>query len=1309
MTITRTNDAPENQTARVDSTITQEVSWTLTFNRAVSGVVEGANSTQFAISIGNSATSLDSAPIGVTVAKLSDTEYTATVALPQSSYPTNTELNLTLANSENPLSAITQIGNNHDKGIILSTGTTRLTDAATVITGTSNFYMFNTGALTVANIDSRTDTSASNDDRIAIFTITFNARVSGVANSNFTLTQSDDTPLTGVTSPSFSIANSVGSGSSSRHSGETGNFSYTWTITTVAIANNETPKLTIANVTGINPEGSETSIDAPAGIDVGFRDHRFVATAPTVASVVRTGVIDTVGGPTNQRTWTVIFDQDTTNVNPDDFVVVDGTDAVINGASIISVTPETVLDTSGTTTEETDYVVTIQLPDTDTRNTIPVHLRIKDGNDIVGSEGATSLSDTALRRVPYGTAKTITDTNNAYSLKILRIMSVDLDIFRTSPTTDPNNALGGGTADAPASRPARTRWIVAYNIDPETGVSLDQTQRNALFNLVCSDNIDTAECDAIPITVALASGNTYEITIDDNLVNPTDTTLTTTTLFTTATTGAHLDGDTVTANAAQRLHYHRNVEVIFGTVARSATKLFYNFRFNELIENLADAEVKIGAGTIETPTTLNLVSRGTVSGGSAYRAEFDLTDAIRNNNIDIRLLIRDDATDRIHVASAPERIAYTFGADNGIYRADSPNNGFNTIPLAASAPTITNIERVTDETGATTAGEFINGDQDDDATADTYYWKVTFDQPISRGITNGATNVFQVVTANADGTSPSTDVITSTATIVDTALTDNETIVSFSPPATDIEDITYIHLVVDGGARSIFGESRLDPTNLDNNVAHHYEGTTGTIITNTTDNSNRYALRSRATLDSLTSTNSGTTDSGGITFQAVFSRPVTGLSSSNFNITFADVTGVTPPTVASTNFAVDGTDGNQWNIEVTLAGFTPSYTGSVTLNVITANLGSIMAMSADGNPAPISTNNAPDSVIHAYSATAPTITASNATIVGGATTTQGGDVQWDITFNQVTAGVATSHFAVNTGTIAGRIMGVEARVSNPTNPDDNLVESNIWRITADLDDTGIADTAIPATLTFTPNSDIKGARGPRDGSTVGRVDYVGTTPVIFDTTISHQTLQITSIELVSYATNTAIGGQELSDSDSSNATPDNTQARPTQAPSLLRYEVTYNIPPADPLTTLSYGISCSSVCAIAAVNANGSTHTIDITGIPNEIATITLEHGMDTLGGISRTTDVDITQHDNRNFYSRPRVTFDTDTVRDSNHGVILLSFSDTITNLEPNDMTLTVGGTNIPVTTSNFTSPAGAIQGRNLSLDSIYRILMIL
>ena len=187
-------------------------------------------------------------------------------------------------------------------------------------------------------------------------------------------------------------------------------------------------------------------------------------------------------------------------------------------------------------------------------------------------------------------------------------------------------------------------------------------------------------------------------------------------------------------------------------------------------------------------------------------------------------------------------------------------------------------------------------------------------------------------------------------------------------------------------------------------------------------------------------------------------------------------------------------------------------------------------------------------IIHS-AATAPTITASDAIRTNNAdATTRGGEVSWDITFNQVVTGVDTAHFSVSHG---GSVTGAVS--------DTGMSESRVWRITANLPTSG-QPTGVSVALTLNPTMEIRG---------VGGVEYSAIDALTFTPTYSLRTLAITSVSFTAYAdTNatTELTGPILLGNSVDTA---------VQSPSLLRYVVTYNLAPSAP-TADTYSLSCSA-------------------------------------------------------------------------------------------------------------------------------------
>ena len=851
------------------------------------------------------------------------------------------------------------------------------------------------------------------------FTVRFNSRVSGLTPANFDL-RSHESPDNSITILSNEIAPpdlpGGGAGGSpstyiasnfpidhGNYDSASDTFSSEWQITATvsdSSSSNAFISLAIKNFDNINPEGPATELTGTAPADP--TTGRFLATAPTVSDVTPNGDTTTIGGPAHTRSWTVRFDQLTTNVNPADFQIFTTTSSVpsatLNANSIITVDPETVLGTS----ESATYTITVQLPDSGYVNPANIQLRTSSGQNIMGSEGATSSGNSALIRKPFAGGIITTDAADHFTLQSLALFNTNpvvLEIFN-HPDVGTGTALTGGNQSLPASRPARAVWTVTYTTNPETGLStpLSQEQRNSLFDFACSGNITQSQCDAVTHSVALV-GDAYIITVGDTIFNPSTEAVSTITLIS-GNSGTTLTAGTVSTYPSQRLHYYPNVEAIFGDVFRTTSHLIYNFSFTTEVVGLAASEVHLGAG--ESIISTGAPTLTSSSNGRSYRATFALNPTIQGNESNLRLLIRDDTTP-ISVRNSSHRVAYSTGSSHPAYRASSPDHQFTTIPTTASAPTIETIQRVSDSTGATQAGEFINGDQDDNGNADTYYWKVTFDQPLSSTHASNPTDLFAVITSsNTDGTTrTTTSAITRTATVIDNTPNDDEFIVSFTPAASGVHETRYIHLVPLSGASIIRGAARPDPDNIANDITRAYAVDTDAILTSTTAATNRYALRTRARWASTNpllalsaNIESGNANFGDITYRANFTRPVSGLTINNFDVT-ASLPSVT---FAVTNVvSVDGTGvDDEWNITVDATNYQLTYAGIVTLSLNSANSSSIVAEAANNVNEPISALGVPtDAPRFAYSAI-PTVTLNGTQRVKSANTA----ISWLLTYDE---------------------------------------------------------------------------------------------------------------------------------------------------------------------------------------------------------------------------------------------------------------------------------------------------------------------
>ena len=497
MTITRKDDVSRTQTSSVDSSITQEVSWTISFSKSVSGVDITSTSDQFAIKLGESAIthSNDSASSDVLVTEVSDTEYTATVALPQSGYSTETALNLAIASAPT-FARIVQNDNSHLKLVMSSDENIDTTQPAEILTTDSNNYEFNTGARTIDSITSVTD--LSNDD-IVIFTATFGARVSDPT-GGFTLSQHDDSPLTGT--PSI-VATPVGA-SASRFNDSTptpsipqsGDFSYVWTITTNAITTGEIPKLSFTGLSASHAEGPIASgaVDVPSDGSE-FQIHMFNATSP-IARASRIGAdIVSGGGVDDTVAWTVRFDQFVINVDNSDFQILDA-----NGNSLTTATIDIdIVDGDGSTPEQArEFIITATLPDENYDRNEEINLRIST-SDIMGSEGPRSSSDRTIIRLPYSSPTTLTSasSNNHFVLNT-DDDDVVMTIARTSGTDrEQSPRVDGATHEV--------SWTIEFG-DSVTGVDTDGESDQFAITL----GGEYISYDSAPTAVMVTgSGTTY--------------------------------------------------------------------------------------------------------------------------------------------------------------------------------------------------------------------------------------------------------------------------------------------------------------------------------------------------------------------------------------------------------------------------------------------------------------------------------------------------------------------------------------------------------------------------------------------------------------------------------------------------------------------------------------------------------------------------------------------------------------------------------------------------------------------------------
>ena len=485
------------------------------------------------------------------------------------------------------------------------------------------------------------------------------------------------------------------------------------------------------------------------------------------------------------------------------------------------------------------------------------------------------------------------------------------------------------------------------------------------------------------------------------------------------------------------------------------------------------------------------------------------------------------------------------------------------------------------------------------------------------------------------------------------------------------------------------------------------------------------------TVTDITSVTSGTE---AVTYRITFGTRVHINGNSFFTISVDDGTNTNNVSTTGGFGAVDGTDSLfrfNPNTGLTVQGSTFAYTWQVTTVPIPGfndtlrprftinNLSGIRPASGVEGPQ----NNNFNSLFvvptgedayheHRFAASPPSVPVGGATRVGSATITRGGEIMWDVEFNQEVVGLTASHFSVSHGDITG----VEPR--NASTATDGLEETRTWRVTATLSRSGQADDDANVQLTLkasndptNPTSTIMGAIAPLSGGGTGRLAYATTSEIDFTNTFTYRTVNIATIQLFSYASSTVIDNQLLSDTDDISAQPDNTSTAPTQAPGLLRYEITYNVDAPAPTPTTTYDIICNPTSACddtvsviaSAESTDARIHYVDITNIPTDATTtISLRnHAVAFPDATTIPADINLSTRSDTAFYIRPAVTYTISTVKTATDAIIVLTFSEPVDDFLEAELvvtatgasgaaTFTFDGTNAP--TYTYTTAIGNI-----------------
>ena len=188
-------------------------------------------------------------------------------------------------------------------------------------------------------------------------------------------------------------------------------------------------------------------------------------------------VIRTKGGSSGTAQWTVTFNQNTIRVDKDDFQIVDANDVLISGVTLdVSATD----GDSGDPEQATTYTVTATLPQEGYIADTDINLAISASNDILGSSDATSLTDFAHIRRPFGTTAT-TITSRATTPPTHYIYNPDTDgVVMTISRKD--GAIRHQASRIDSENPAQVSWTITFDA-PVSGVELDRNSTQFVMKL----------------------------------------------------------------------------------------------------------------------------------------------------------------------------------------------------------------------------------------------------------------------------------------------------------------------------------------------------------------------------------------------------------------------------------------------------------------------------------------------------------------------------------------------------------------------------------------------------------------------------------------------------------------------------------------------------------------------------------------------------------------------------------------------------------------------------------------------------------
>ena len=877
--------------------------WNIEFDKPIENLTAGADlanaevSDQFAVQItGEFAGTSHEGPIQVRVYHASGSGTTAnqsfvvTATMPTIGFPTATTLNL---NTTAEFNNVVQADNIHNNHVVF--GTLQLSGLLTASAGritsdTANTeYSFTTGGLEVTNL-----TSIAGDARAIQFLISFGSRVSLPSDLStlFTITGSGTPEVslataTPVRPPYVALADYD---SNTFHDSlldggtQTGQFAYTWMLTTTEVAATETdlsalsPVITMISTTGITAEGPSSGSSAlgditlPTGVDAThthqFRDE----IAPKLESISRVGTADrTTNG---DASWLVRFDEPVTAVvqGPSNQFEVrrDGTAITTATITVSGTDREYTVAVSGiTVASPTDSVLTLHT--TDNANAIMDLSTSPSPNAFNNSDAGTPSPNESFAYNTDTTASVAT----ARADNDVRVTESDISTTWLVTFTRPVNGTTISTDD----------FEIITDPPAATGFSLDVSAPNCTADpTLCPTSTVLVNLD-FPSTPSLT-----DIVVDLRIKSDSD--------IVDVTPNANPVAKGSITAAGQRYIYNTDTDAPTATVTATPASRFTNgtipivwtIQFSRDVTGVDEDDFSV--------VTVN--SSGAISGTvdldvdiSAQEVEVTarLPETGNDDSIELKLVYDDEGRNTITDTSSNANIFALFNGTTTVSAMDLQATPFVfTYSTSTANPTVSSVTRMSPSDELFRSG------------GNTVSWRIAFSLPVDNVTVGGVSDQFKIRYEPAQSGAPEGLTLTRDGTSnVYTAL-------SSSISLTSLTDVTMSVVAID----TVVDPSGTNAIVATGNTSLAFITSADGLLTSPSSNEN-YILNTDETAPSVTSVTVGTiavdATVSTIEWSILYSEAVSGVTTSSLTVT-RSLSVSAPTTTDNTTWTFTSTHNN---------------------------------------------------------------------------------------------------------------------------------------------------------------------------------------------------------------------------------------------------------------------------------------------------------------------------------------------------------------------------------------------------------------